>query len=251
MPQFLVQAADLRLDRAEALLRGDEAHHLVRVFRARAGDAVDLFDGEGRRWRAALEKVGTGEVLLTQLAPLPANEPRVEVCLLQGVLKGEKWAWVLSKGTELGARRFVPVLAERSVSVVEGDRAAAKSDRWQGIATAAAKQCERALVPRDDPPRPLAEVLETLGAPAPGEERLVFVERRTAAAPARRRAAERFYLAVGPEGGWSESEKENLVRAGFEPASLGSRILRAETAATAALALVLGAAGELGDLPGR
>jgi 16S rRNA (uracil1498-N3)-methyltransferase len=226
------------------VLRGAEAHHLVRVFRARPGDAVEIFDGRGSRWRATLEKAGPDEALLTGLEPLPANEPRVGVCLVQGVLKGEKWEWVLSRGTELGASRFVPVRAERSVSAPDSS----KADRWQGIATAAAKQCERARIPRVDPPRPLAEVLGALGPKAAGEERFVFLERRAAARSRAERAADRFTLAVGPEGGWSESEVERLVGAGFVPATLGPRILRAETAATAALALVLGASGELGDI---
>jgi 16S rRNA (uracil1498-N3)-methyltransferase len=164
------------------------------------------------------------------------------------VLKSDKWGWVLTKGTELGASRFAPVLAQRSISVVEGDRAATKTERWQGLVTAAAKQCERWTIPRVDRPRPLADALRDLGPKGSSEERLLFLERSAAAAREPARRPERLFLAVGPEGGWSEEEQELFLRAGFRLASLGPRILRAETAATAALSVVLGALGELGHV---
>jgi 16S rRNA (uracil1498-N3)-methyltransferase len=248
MPQFFVEPGSLGPLDSETVLRGDEAHHLLRVFRARIGDEVPLFDGEGRRWRATLLEVRGREALLGGLGPLPSNEPAAELCLIQGALKAEGWSLLLTKGTELGATRFLPVQAERSVSTIEPGEAEGKLARWRGLARAAAKQCERGRIPEVVSPLPLGALLAGLGPAGRAERRLALVERSARQGALRLQGVEKLCLAVGPEGGWALPERRALLEAGFEAVSAGPRILRAETAALAALAWAASALGELGDL---
>lgn len=255
MPQFLVLPRAVDTREHTALLRAEEARHLAGAFRARRGEPVAIFDGEGRRWQGRVAEIGRGEVRIAELAPLAPNEPPVDVDLLQALPKGERWEWILEKGTELGARRFLPLLTARTVARVPTERLEHRVDRWRKLVLAAAKQCERGRVPSVFPPRELEACLQTLGPAQPGEVRLFLSEREPAVSrpPPRPRpgvaqvgpGTARITLAVGPEGGWSGQDRGALAAAGFGPWSLGPRILRSETAAVAALAAVLGRWGDL------
>ncbi|MBE0618429.1 MAG: 16S rRNA (uracil(1498)-N(3))-methyltransferase [Proteobacteria bacterium] len=246
MPQFLVQSGDLDAASGTAVLRGEEARHLLRVFRARPGDAVHVFDGEGRRWLGQLVGAGRGEARVEGLAPLPTNEAPVALALIQALPKGERWEWIVEKGTELGVLHFHPVHTARTVSRVPAARGSEKLQRWRKIALAAAKQCERARVPAIAAPLDLRACLAALGQPDAEERRLALTERCRGT-----RAAEtvgpvlRVVLAAGPEGGWSEEDRTALDAAGFQSWGLGPRILRSETAAVAALAVLQARWGDL------
>jgi 16S rRNA (uracil1498-N3)-methyltransferase len=249
MPQFLVDPRDVSLDSREAILRGSEAHHLLRVFRARVGETVDLFDGRGCRWRGRVVGVHGDEARIEGLEPLASNEPSTEAILVQGLLKGERWDWLIAKATELGVGAIFPVRGRRSVPALKGEKAGARVARWSAIALAAAKQCERARPPAVADPRELPELLSDLREAEPDEARLVFAERIAQASPPRPRPVRRVYLAVGPEGGWAREELEAFERAGFSKATLGPRILRAETAALAAAVLAQALWGDLVTTP--
>lgn len=249
MPQFLVQPGDLDPASGSAVLRGEEARHLLRALRARTGDPVSIFAGDGRRWRGLLAQSAGGEARVEGLAPLPPNEAPLTAELIQALPKGERWEWILEKGTELGAARFHPVLTDRTVARVPEARAGDKVERWRKITLAAAKQCERARVPTVAAPLALTQCLAGLGPAGPGELRLALTERQPgpgaggsqeATSPVRR-----VLLAAGPEGGWSEEDRRCLASAGFRPWGLGPRILRSETAAVAALAVLQARWGDL------
>ena len=228
-----------------AWVRGDEAHHMVRVFRARPGEAVNLFDGTGRRWRGVVACAGS-PVRVEKLEPLPANEPPHEIHLVQAVPKGERWEWILEKGTELGVSVFHPVLTRRTVVRVPPQKAAARRARWQRIVEAAVRQCERAKIPKVEPLQDLTGALRNLGPAGRGEIRIVWSERSRSAPPGCAEISPRkVVLAVGPEGGWDPEELGFLERAGFVPAGLGPRILRAETAALVGVAVVQARWGDL------
>jgi len=250
MPQFLVQPGDVDAIRATATLRGEEARHLVRVLRVRKGAPVEIFDGRGRRWTGAVLEIGSGSVRVGDLRQLPANEPAVEIELIQGLPKGDRWEWVVEKGTELGVARFRPVYSEHSVARLPEARETDRRTRWGKIALAAAKQCERARVPAVEPIRGLADTLATLGPPVSGEGRLALTERTPGARPGCPDSRPSLVrLAVGPEGGWSSADRELLAAAGFAPQSLGPRILRTDTAGLAGVVLVLAWWGDLENSP--
>lgn len=246
MPQFLVHSGDVDHATRTASLYGEEARHLVRSLRATPGDPIILFDAEGHRWLGRAGTLTRDSVCVEFLEPLPTNEPRVALDLVQALPKGERWEWILEKGTELGVRRFLPVLTQRTVARLPPSREADRLHRWRKIARAAAKQCERALVPEIAAPRDAEATLRSLGPVPPGELRLALMERLSPEPGARPPLpVSRVVVAVGPEGGWSPEDRSVLAAAGFRPWGLGPRILRSETAAVAALAVALSWWGDL------
>jgi 16S rRNA (uracil1498-N3)-methyltransferase len=218
-------------------LRGEAFHYLAHVLRARRGDRLVLFDGAGREAEATVDIVGDDALVLTAGEPRAAAPAGVPVTLLLSLLKGEKMDLVVQKATELGVARVVPLASAHAVVRLDGDRRESRRARWQKIAADAARQCGRADVPE------IAEILtpqEAFAAAPARAMRLVFHERD---APPLRRVLgdalpEEVVAAVGPEGGFAAAEIEAARAAGFLPAGLGPRVLRAETAAIAALAVL-------------
>jgi len=249
-----------RLAGATASLEGDAHRHLARVLRARPGERVTLFDGRGTEVDAQVVTVGRDVTVVTlgerRTAPVT---PGAEIVLLQSLARGERMDFIVQKTTELGVARIVPVVAARSVSrpvsrpvarpgAESGALRAGRRARWEAIAREAARQCGRADVPRVDDAVPLAAALADAGGAPDGEHpRLALWESsrghplRAALAAAPRRVT----LLVGPEGGFAEAEIAQASAAGFAIVGLGPRILRVETAAVVAVALVQAAAGGL------
>ncbi|GAB5601905.1 16S rRNA (uracil(1498)-N(3))-methyltransferase [Thermus sp. FJN-A] len=203
-----------------------ESRHLLEVLRARVGDRFTVFDAERE---ALAEIVDLGPPVRYRLLEerQPEREVGVEVVLYQALLKGDKLADVVRMATELGATRIQPLVTRHSVPKEMGE---GKLKRLQAVALEAAKQSGRLKVPQVLPPIPLEAV------PAVPQGLVAHVGAallvREALDPARPLA-----LAVGPEGGFAEEEVELLRERGFVPVTLGRRILRAETAAAALLAL--------------
>lgn len=234
MSQYIVDAADVSPAEATAILRGEEAHHLSRVTRAREGEKIALFDGAGWRWGGEIARIGRDEVLVAKIAPLPPNEPEHPVILAAGLIKADRWEWMLEKAVELGVTTIIPLLCSRSQP---GD-VAKKSARWSKIILSAAKQCERGRLPELRPPATVEAFVASLGAFSAGERRWLFIEREKAEPPTISDGPQT--LAIGPEGAFSDGEARLFLGAGFVPATLGARILRSETAALAALSLLGG-----------
>ncbi|HET8734728.1 MAG TPA: RsmE family RNA methyltransferase, partial [Anaeromyxobacteraceae bacterium] len=208
------------------------------VLRLEPGAAVEVFDGAGSAWDATLEG---GALRLGERRPAPP--PGATVWLAFALARGEKGDWIVQKGTELGAARLVPWEAERSVVRLDADRAADRARRWGRIAAEAARQCGRSDVPEVAVPGTLADALRApdgfvrVAFHAGAGEPLAGVVRPGAAG----------YLAVvGPEGGLTDREVEACRAAGCAFATLGPRVLRAETAAVTAAALLQHLAGDLG-----
>ncbi len=218
----------------EVRLTGREARHLLRVLRARVGDRLTVFDGRGREAEAEVVAVEPGALVL-RLGPVRRvdREVRPPVTLYLALLKGEKLADVVRAASELGVARFALLTAERSVPRGLGEE---KLARLRRVAAEAAKQSGRSVLPEVLPPRPLAQVPAVLqGLVAhPGAEARV-ADRLDPSRP--------VALAVGPEGGFTEAEVRLLAERGFSPVSLGRRVLRAETAACALVALVTAGTG--------
>lgn len=245
MPQFIVAHADLDLPQRRAVLRGTEAKHCAAVLRLRPGNALLLTDGAGRRWQGVCAAVQVACVEVEQLEPLDANEPNLHLELLQGLPKGERWEDLLEKGTELGISAFRPLYTAHSVPHLRTAQVEKRLVRWRQKLQAAIKQCERSRVPLLHAPEPLENVLQQLGPIGDRELRLVLTERNVGMPWPGGHSMERVRLAVGPEGGWAPSERTLLQTSGFCPISLGPRILRTDTAALAACALVMQRWGDL------
>ena len=232
-----------RLTGARLTLAGDEHQHVARVLRARPGDTLTLFDGAGHEIDGTIVTVGKHEVELTLGAPrtgMVTTSP-VAITLLVAVPRGERMELIVQKTTELGVGRIVPVVTDRSV-VRPDDKHRA---RWERIAREAARQCGRADVPIVDAPASLAEAVSAPDLPA---TRLALWEAergRSLRAHFAGAATAPTALLVGPEGGFAAEEIAVAAAAGFVAVGLGPRILRVETAAIVAVALVQAAAGGL------
>jgi len=227
-----------RIDGAVARPDAASLHYLADVLRLEAGAPVEVFDGEGSAWDASF----TGsELRLAERRPAPL--PGATVWLAFALARGERGDWIVQKATELGVSRLVPWQAERSVVRLEPDRAAERARRWRRIAEEAARQCGRADVPEVAVPGTLAGALVV----PPGFVRIAF--HAGAGAPiaeVARAGAPGFLAVVGPEGGLTDREVEACLASGCVLATLGPRVLRAETAAVAASALLQHLAGDLG-----
>jgi 16S rRNA (uracil1498-N3)-methyltransferase len=216
--------------------------HLAKVLRARSGDEIVLFNGDGREFDGVVESVRGNRVAAAIGALRNVDmESRMAITLVQCLPRAEKMDFVVQKATELGVTRIVPVTSQRSVVRLDDHQAHSKQTHWRSVAISACEQCGRARLPVIDTP---AQLLNYLGQLAPTEHRRWVLEPHTIA-PALRdnplaRAPQSMpvpaaEIAVGPEGGFAEDELEAFRIAGFSRLGLGPRVLRTETAAIAAM----------------
>jgi 16S rRNA (uracil1498-N3)-methyltransferase len=220
-----------------ALPSGAARH--VQVLRLQPGDALTLFDGRGGEYDAAIEHMGRSEVRVQVQGHRDVEcEPAVAVHLALGMPANERMDWLVEKATELGVASIQPLLAERSVLRLAGERAQKKQAHWQGVAIAACEQCGRNRVPVVHPVQPLATWLA--GQAQPGLVLSLRPGTRPLAALAHGAAVT---LLSGPEGGLSPGEENEALLRGWMPVQLGPRVLRAETAPLAALAVLTLAGG--------
>jgi 16S rRNA (uracil1498-N3)-methyltransferase len=233
-----------------ATLRGAEHHHLRNVLRLAEGDSVSLFDGEGRAAAGRILAVDRAEARIALESEEDPRESPLDLTLLVALPKGEKFDLVLQKAAELGVRRVVPVVSERSEIRIPPEREAGRLKRWRRILLEACKQSGRSRLPGVEPPRGVFEALDR----DPGGIRLVLHPSSDSAGfgpSLPPRPDTRVTLGVGPEGGWSEGEVTRFREAGARLFSLGPRTLRAETAAIVAAAIVQFLAGDLGSAAPR
>jgi 16S rRNA (uracil1498-N3)-methyltransferase len=228
----LFVAAPLVAGTETALPAGAARHAQVR--RVQPGEVWTLFDGSGSDWPAQIVSVGRSEVRVRVGTPQAVhNELPQPVTLAVGMPANERMDALVEKAGELGATAIQPLITDRSVLRLAGDRAQKKRAHWQAVAEAACEQCGRARVPLVHEVLPLAAWLK---APPEGR-RLVLSLRDDAKAPASVVADGVPVVTLnGPEGGLSADEEDAARRAGFVPVALGPRVLRADTAPLALLA---------------
>lgn len=225
-PRFFV-AAELRTG-ARLDLPEQAAHHAARVLRLRDGDAATLFDGRGGEYEARLYLPGRDHVLAEVGAKREIErESPLQVTLAQGISSGEKMDFTIQKAIELGVAAIQPLVTDKSVVRLSGERAARRLSHWRRIAIAACEQCGRNRVP---------PVLEPLAVALYRPEGLKFLLSPTGEKRLGELAGSPVALAAGPEAGFSPQEEASLLRSGFTAVRLGPRVLRTETAALAALA---------------
>jgi 16S rRNA (uracil1498-N3)-methyltransferase len=240
MPQFLVAPEDVR--RNAFRIDGPEAHHVVKVLRLGLGATLDLFDGQGGRFTGVIEDVHpdgsvTGKVTATHKKEIGT----AKITLYQGLLKASHWDYALEKGTELGVAAFVPILTPRTVVLLhEVERVKAKQERWSRLVLSAAKQCGRADLPEVREPAQFRDAIRACknkGTVLLAWEGLQGSSAADALRPALKNS-EAVHLFIGPEGGFTAEEIELARAEGGVVFGMGPRILRAETAAMAAVTLV-------------
>ena len=229
-------------------VRGADAHHLQRVMRAKLGENLLVADGAGGSAEAEVAGFADGSVQLRLVRRLAeAAESQAEIELFQCLPKGDRMDFIVQKATELGVACIRPVLSQNVVVRYDEKKARARCERWQKIAAAAAKQCGRASIPEVLPVTPLRAALEAADDTA--ALRLFFYEeetRRELRTVLEGSEARRILMLVGPEGGFSPEEAQLAQAHGFSAVTLGQRILRVDTAAIVALALVQYEKGDLG-----
>jgi 16S rRNA (uracil1498-N3)-methyltransferase len=229
----------------EIELPENAANHLARVLRLSVGDTCVLFNGDGHDYPARLlevckrmvrVEVGQGIVI--------DNESPLRLILLQGVARGEKMDLILQKATELGVASLHPLYSQRSEVRLDGARADKRLAHWRGVVVSACEQSGRGHVPDVAMPLPLAQ---TLAAIPEGGLRLILDQDADASlSQLTLKPSQPVCLAVGPEGGWSPQDIDQLRAAGFSGVRLGPRILRTETAGIAAIAALQALHGDLG-----
>ena len=222
-------------------LDGAAANYLGNVLRLAAGAQVKLFDDASGEWLAEIVEAGRKRVTLAIVQHLRPREPVPDLWLVFAPIKRGRIDWVIEKATELGVARLVPAITQRTIV----DKL--NLDRLRAHAVEAAEQCERTALPRLDPPEKLAAILRAW----PGDRTLFFADesggeafaQAVSGAPAA--GVSRAAILIGPEGGFTNEERD-AIRAvpAARGVSLGPRILRAETAAIAAIALWMAAAGD-------
>ena len=220
-----------------AVVEGETAYHLGRVLRAQQGQLYELSDGQRVRL-GRIEKVARDRVEFALLEEIPAHQPAIDVTLFLSIVKFDAFEWAIEKATELGVSTIVPLAAARSEKALLAS-AGKRAERWKRILAEASQQSHRVRVPVL---RELEQPAQAFRSHATAPSKVMLSEQPDAlplrqilqAEPSRKQAV----LAIGPEGGWTETEFAAAHASGFREASLGKLILRTETAVAAALASI-------------
>ena len=241
MPRFHCPS-QLQTGEVVSLPAGAARH--VQVLRMQPGGLITLFSGEANQgeFEATIEHMGRSEVrVLVGAHSAVEREPARQVHLIVGVPANDRMDWLVEKATELGVASIQPVMTERSVLRLSGERADKKRDHWQAVAVAACEQCGRNQVPKIHAVMTLNAWLaaQTLPADINARSARYLLSLRSGTQTLGSLIGESIASATflsGPEGGLSMAEEDAAVAKGFQPVSLGNRVLRAETAGLAALA---------------
>ncbi len=235
MECFIVEPANVHLDRRELILVGDEAHHATRSLRIKPGEEILATDLSGTCYRCRVDRADAQSLTSSIEEILPNyGEPMCDVLLIQGMIaQPSRWEFLLEKATELGVTAIQPVTTERT------ERTGFNRERSERILRAAVKQTKRARLPEL---RELSSFGEALSQATEAGRMLILLHEGANSSSSFSRShgnGQRIAIAVGPEGGFSDSEVEIAMNIGAEIVPLGPRRLRAETAAIAALAILI------------
>ena len=260
MPRIFLPFTSIHDNRAS--ITGDNARYLVSVLRCKKGDELTVFDGKGNCLKTNILKANRREVIADVLEKFTCHtESPVNITLMQGLLKGQKMDMVIQKTTELGVKEIMPVITERSQA-----KETRKVSRWRKIAEEASRQSGRTFIPTIYEPVEFNQFFDILGQlRGSGEAEkwrhgemigIIFWEEgglslkeavhKFSSSPIHRVSDSPIHLLIGPEGGFTKKEVTFAEGKGFIVTSLGKRILRAETAAISAIALVQFLLGDLG-----
>jgi 16S rRNA (uracil1498-N3)-methyltransferase len=230
---------------ARVTLEGSAAGHLTRVLRLRKGDSLIIFNGRGGEYAAVIDATrGSGVTVAVGEHDTVERESPLAVTVAQGISRGERMDLVVQKATELGVHIIVPLLTERTVVRLDERQAARKMQHWRAVAIGACEQCGRNRVPQVSAPRPLRQFIREGSLDPPAARLLLSPAARLRLDDLPRRLSAITVL-IGPEGGLTDEEEQAAVSTGYTAVRLGPRVLRTETAALVALALLQQQFGDL------
>ncbi len=235
LPQPLQPGAEVQLDAPAGL-------HVAKVLRLRAGAPLLLFNGEGGEFEAEISDIRRNEVWVKLGTRIERElESPLRITLVQGISKGERMDYTIQKAVELGVQRIIPVMTARTVVNLKGERQDKRLSHWQGIARSACEQCGRNRLPEVAPITDLARWFahDTKGLK-------LMLDHRGAVGVNSLEPVSGLTLVAGPEGGFTAKERELGCAAGYLALRLGPRVLRTETAALTALAVLQSRWGDLG-----
>lgn len=241
MYQFFVEEGQICGDRI--VITGEDVNHIKNVLRMKIGEEIAVSNGvDGREYRCEVAQLLSDEVVC-KLRFIKENDVELpaQVYLFQGLPKADKMELIIQKAVELGVYSVIPVATRRSIVKLDDKKAAAKQNRWQGIAEAAAKQSKRKIIPKIEKVKSFAEALEMA---KELEVRLIPYElaedmSHTKEIIERIREGQKIAIFIGPEGGFDDTEIALASEVGVEPITLGKRILRTETAGMTVLAWLM------------
>ncbi len=261
MRRFFVEEKNIKEN--QVIIKGDEARHIVQVLRLKEKDRIKVFTGKGKEYSIEIKEAGKKEIIGRILKESRLDtEPAVEITLIQGIPKSSKMDFIVQKATELGVKRIIPVITQRTVVKLNKEKARARRNRWQRIALEAAKQSGRAIIPEVDEVTTFIQSLNNISEEnlnlIPWEEEETtylkkFLERHTSLILLREAGRahiphprSQITVFIGPEGGFTSEEVRQAKERGAIPVSLGPRLLRTETAGLVALVMILYELGDLG-----
>ena len=251
MRRFFIEAENIKKDKVT--IRGEEVRHIVQVLRLKEKDRIKVFTGQGREYLTEIIQVSKKEVIGKILKESRLDtEPPIEITLVQGLPKSDKMDFIVQKVTELGVKRIIPVITQRTIIRLDKEKAKVRRIRWQRIALEASKQSSRAIIPEVREVIPFIQALNNLNRESlnliPWEEETStslkeVLKRHTSHIP---HPTSHITVFIGPEGGFTSEEVEAAKEKGAVPVSLGPRLLRTETAGLVTLAMILYELGDMG-----
>ncbi len=227
-----------RLATGESIQVSDEpAHYILTVLRLKRGYSLIVFNGEGGEYKARISDLGPKKSLtlvIGEHSPQDTESP-LQTTLGLGITRGERMDYAVQKAVELGVTRITPLLTEYCVIKYKTKQAERRHQHWQRIALHACEQCGRTTIPPVDLPVSLSDWLASLSA---NNCRILFHPQQTRTLDQIELGNHQIHLLIGPEGGFSDTEVTRILENGFATASIGPRVLRAETAVVSALTLL-------------
>jgi 16S rRNA (uracil1498-N3)-methyltransferase len=230
------------------VITGDDVNHIKNVLRIACGETITLSDGIGTDYFVSIERFEKDKIFTSIIDVKPnCTEPPVSITLFQGIPKSDKMDLIIQKSVELGVKKIVPVITDRTIVKFDSQKdIMAKTARWQRICLEAAKQCNRGIVPEVVTPVKFEKALEESGSYSlsiiPYEKETDYSLRDCLGLGINSMVS----LFIGPEGGFTENEIRSAVNHGVKPVTLGPRILRTETAGIAVLSILMYELGDVG-----
>jgi 16S rRNA (uracil1498-N3)-methyltransferase len=247
MRRFFIEQSEITGQMSS--ITGSDARHIKNVLRLKPGDKIKVFDGAGCEYESKIESYVQNKVTISILKKAPSRaEPPVKIIVAQAFLKDKKMDTIVRQLTELGVSKWIPFMAERSIPKPDKKRLSARGNRWKKIAKEALKQCERGCLPE------ICSVVsfeDLLCFEKDCDIKIIFYENETKAitpdilSPVT--TSKKILVVFGPEGGFTKDEIEKAKACGFVSASLGPRILKADTASVAACTLIQYLFGDMGN----
>lgn len=249
MSRFFVNKAAVDESAGRITIVGDDVNHIKNVLRMAPGESIILCDCEGRDYYSKIDTISKDMVVaLIEDSVESITEPHVYITLFQGIPKSDKMDFIIQKSVELGVNRIVPVITERTVVKFDNSKDMDnKRTRWQRICLEAAKQCNRGIIPEITLPLKFSEAIK---ASKTADISILPYEKETCkgikSLLCSNKNIKTASVFIGPEGGFSEKEVMQAAEAGVQSVTLGSRILRTETAGIAVLAIIMYELGDMG-----